>query len=168
MENVPRDLFHNGCGRRVTVDSSAARLSGSLESHSGPLGHFVSDASKKRVERLETEQEGNRSSQVDSEWSTGAPSGSGVTSRFSVEHWHFAQSDVEVAEWMVDSTLGSSTPSRCGLDSSSRSEIVAIFSVVVDIPQFRSLCLTVCLRVTPVRNQLLQRAHTRCHQPRQN
>ena len=40
-----------------------------------------------------------------------------MASRFSVEYWHFARDDVEVTEWLVDSTLSSSTPSRCGLAS---------------------------------------------------
>ena len=62
------------------------------------------------MERL-AEQEGNRSSQVDSEWSASALSRSGVASRLCVEYWHSAQVDMEVTEWLVDSTLSTGTPS---------------------------------------------------------
>ena len=69
------------------------------------------------MERLGREQEGNMSSQVDSEWCTAAPSRSGVARRLCVEYWHSAQDEMEVTEWLLDSSLSSGTPSRRGVAS---------------------------------------------------
>ena len=61
---------------------------------------------------------GNESSQVDSDWSTDAPSRRRVASRLRVEYWHSDQDDVEVTEWLadadwpVDSALSTATPIR--------------------------------------------------------
>ena len=60
--------------------------------------HVSAILRRRGVERLGTEQEGHTSCQVDSEWSSGAPSRSRMARKLCVGCWHSAHDEIEVTE----------------------------------------------------------------------